>query len=254
MSSSSRSASRATCVEEHAARLRVVGRAVDERLDARLDDRQRRLQFVRHVGDEVLPDASPLAGLRSCRAARSPRPAFRGRGTARRTPPDAACRRSLQFEFLAVRLGRGEPLLDDLVERRLPRHLGKRALHRRDRVEPEQLRRPGRWRRARARSSMAITPSTMPERIVRSCSRSCSSRSKVEASRALIALKVCASVECSPRPETRISWPRSPSASRRAPSISSSSGRAKRWASMYAAPTAATSTNSTASDTSRARS
>ena len=39
---------------------------------------------------------------------------------------EASLRRALQFEFFAVRSGRGEALLDDLDERQVPRHVGER--------------------------------------------------------------------------------------------------------------------------------
>ena len=97
--------------------------------------------------------------------------------------------------------------------------------------------------------SIAITPSTMPDRMVRNCSRSCSSWANVAASRSLIVLIVSASAACSRPPETRILWPRSPSASRRAPSLSSSIGRANIPASRYAIAAAATSTSGTPSPT-----
>ena len=90
-------------------------------------------------------------------------------GEPRHVHGQAAAGRPLPVEFLAVRAGRRQPLLDDLLERRAagPPPTSLRP-DRRGRVEPEQLARPGRWRTAPAgRASMAITPSTMPDRMVR---------------------------------------------------------------------------------------
>ena len=50
-------------LQEAAAVLGVVDGAVEQRLDAGLDDRQRRLQLVRDVGDELLPQPFQAAQL-----------------------------------------------------------------------------------------------------------------------------------------------------------------------------------------------
>ena len=225
------------CVDLRQERPRASGSSAApsmQRLDGRLDDGQRRLQLVRDVGDEVLPEPLQPAQLGGV-VEHHDRPGGGRPGQPGDVDGQAAVGRPLPVQLLAVRAGPAQRLLDDLLERPLAGHLPQLPADRRGRGELQQLGGPV------VGEQHPLVGVERDHALDHARTGWCgAARGRGRSGRrwrragSLMALNGVGQVGGSRLPATRI-WAESPSASRRAPPVSSTSGRANRRASRYAA-------------------